>query len=132
MRTPEAGEGARAPRRRNSVTEALEVFRGTAAPGTISAFIAFLYVCENEGISLRALCQLCKVQLATGSRTVRGLAERDATGALPPFAGLIEIFQDPDDERARMIFLTAEGRGLRDRVQGVIAKATAIETPAAD
>lgn len=126
MRRPETREPARRLRRRNTITEALETFRSTPAPGTISAFIAFLYVCENEGIGLRALCQLCKVQLATGSRTVRGLAKRDAMGALPPYAGLIEIFQDPDDERARMIFLTEEGGGLRDRLQVVITKATPI------
>lgn len=127
MKSSDRDEGQR---RRNSVTEALELFRGTEAPATLNAFIAFLYVCENEGLNLKTLSHLCRMQLATGSRVIRALAEPDATGALPPFAGLVEVYQDPEDERGRLVFLTAEGRRLRDRIQGVIAAGAPIRAPA--
>lgn len=114
----------RAPlRRRNSCLQALEEFRTLSDSVTLKHVVAFLYVCENEGINLRELAQVGGFTDSTASRTARALASPGAAGALPPALGLMDLRIDLRDDRSRTLHLTETGRRLRDRIDGVIAEA---------
>jgi DNA-binding MarR family transcriptional regulator len=115
--------GAPPPRRRNSCLQVLEEVRSLSAAATLKDVVAFLYVCENEGINLRELAQICGFTDSTASRTAGSLAAAGAPGALPPALGLIELRKDPRDDRSRTLHLTQRGRRLRDQVELLIAEA---------
>ncbi len=119
-------------RRRDSVLAALEVFRELNPNLWLSNLIVFLYVCENEGLNVRELAQVGRLHDATASRAVRALLAKDEPGALPPYAGLVEMFQNPSDGRGRLIFLSEEGRRLRNRIDGFIRDAIPIQTTESD
>lgn len=125
MRAP----GGRSPRRRNSFLQALEEIRGLSPAATLKDVVAFLYVCENEGINLRELAQVCRFTDSTASRTARSLAPRGAPGSLPPALGWIELRTDPRDDRSRTLHLTESGGRLRDRIDGLIAEARPVRIP---
>ena len=110
-------------RRRNTLLEALELFRDIYPGVTIGNMISFLYVCENEGLTILDLAQLTGFYLATASRTIRTFLEPGAEGALPPELGLIEIAPSP---RGKAIHLTESGRRLRDELQAIIGEANPI------
>lgn len=126
MRAP---GGHSPPRRRNSCLQALEEVRALSPAATLKDVVAFLYVCENEGINLRELAQVCGFTDSTASRTARSLAPRGAPGALPPALGLIELRTDTRDDRSRTLHLTEPGRRLRDRIDGLIAEARPVRIP---
>lgn len=107
-------------RHRNAVLESLELFREQSPNIWVSNMLAFLYVCENEGINVKELAQVCRFNEATASRSIRSLAEKDTPGALPPALGLIELVQNPQDGRGRLLRLTEKGRRLRDELDGII------------
>ncbi len=115
------------PRRRNSCLQALEEIRTLSQAATLKDVVAFLYVCENEGINLRELAQVCGFTDSTASRTARSLAPHGAAGALTPALGLIELRTDPRDDRSRTLHLTDLGRGLRDRIDRLIAEARPVQ-----
>ena len=124
MRDP----GGRPPaRKRNSCLQALEEVRGLSQAATLKDVVAFLYICENEGINLRELAQVCGFTDSTASRTARSLAPRGSAGALPPALGLIELRPDPRDDRGRTLHLTEAGRRLRERIDRLIAEARPVQ-----
>ena len=122
----EAG-GRSPPRRRNSCLQALEEVRALSTAATLKDVVAFLYVCENEGINLRELAQVCGFTHSTASRTARSLAPSGSAGALPPALGWIELRTDPRDDRGRTLHLTSDGRRLRDRIDQLIAEARPVQ-----
>ena len=97
--------------------------RALSEAATLKDVVAYLYVCENEGINLRELAQVCRFTDSTASRTAASLAAAGAPGALPPALGLIEVRRDSRDDRSRTLHLTEKGRRLRDRVELLIAEA---------
>lgn len=113
-------------RSRNSCLEILERFRRRGATVALIDVLAFLYVCENPGVNIRELAQLCAVSASTASRTARGLAERGAPFALPPFLGLLAVKPNPLDDRGRTLHLTQAGASFRDELEVLIAKAAPI------
>jgi DNA-binding MarR family transcriptional regulator len=113
-------------RQRNALLEGLELFRDIYPGITIGNMIAFLYTCENEGLTILDLAQVTGFYLATASRTIRAFLEPDADGVLSPELGLIEIVQSP---RGKTLHLTEAGRRLRAELQGIIAEAVPITTP---
>ena len=115
--------GRSPPRRRNTCLQALEEVRSLSQAATLKDVVAFLYVCENEGINLRELAQVCGFTDSTASRTARSLAPLGAAATLPPALGLIELRPDPRDDRGRTLHLTETGRRLRDRIDQLIAEA---------
>jgi len=115
-------------RHRNALLENLELFRDVYPGVTIGNMIAFLYVCENEGLTILDLAQVTGFYLATASRTIRAFLAPDAEGALSPELGLIEIVPSP---RGKTIHLTAAGRRLRGELQATIAEARPIVSPEA-
>jgi DNA-binding MarR family transcriptional regulator len=110
-------------RHRNALLEALELFRDIYPGITIGNMIAFLYVCENEGLTILDLAQVTGFYLATASRTIRAFLEPEAEGVLSPELGLIKIAQSP---RGKTIHLTAAGRRLCAELQAIIAEARPI------
>lgn len=117
-------------RRRNTVLEAMERFRRLNEDLNISAVLAFLYICENEGLNMCELAQVCRIAEATASRVARRLASPTTPGALPPGAGLVELRTNPFDQRGKLLFLTPAGIALRDSIDGLIQEAVPIATSA--
>lgn len=113
-------------RRRNSVLETMERLRALGDGMTFNAMLVFMYICENEGINVSELAQVCRMTEATASRSARALTAPNAQGALPPSLGLVELRQDPFDGRGRLLFLTNAGRKLRDAIDESIATAVTI------
>lgn len=104
----------------------MERLRALGDGMTFNAMLVFMYICENEGINVSELAQVCRMTEATASRSARALAAPGAPGALPPSLGLVELRQDPFDGRGRLLFLTAAGRKLRDAVDESIRAAVTI------
>lgn len=112
-------------RRRNSMLQALELFRAMDPGLVITDLVVFLYACENEGLNVKELALVARLTEATASRRARALGEPDAPGAMSPAVGLLEAFQG-DDGRARLIYLTEKGRRVRDQLQQIINAADPI------
>ena len=90
-------------RQRNAILETLELFRDLHPGITLGNMIAFMYTCENEGLTILDLAQVSGFYLATASRTIRAFSSPDADGAMSPALGLIEVTQTP---RGKTIHLT--------------------------
>jgi DNA-binding MarR family transcriptional regulator len=117
-------------RQRNSLLQALEFFRDLHPGLVVADLVAFLYICENEGLNITELSQLGRFTGATASRRARALAGPDTPSPRPPSLGLVRIFEGGDDARARQIFLTDKGREARDAVGALIAEAVPVAQPA--
>jgi hypothetical protein len=113
-------------RRRNALLEGLELFRDLYPAITLGNMIAFLYTCENEGLTILDLSQVSGFYLATASRTIRAFSEPEAEGAMPPGLGLVQLTQT---EHGKTIRLTEAGRRFRDQLEQVIAGAAPILEP---
>lgn len=114
----------------NVVLETLEAFRDLDAGILLNSVIAFLYVAENEGISVRELAHKCRLNEATMSRAVRALAPAGEPAALPPTLGLVTLAVSPRDARARLISLTDKGRDLCASIDAAIGRAKPVKSHA--
>lgn len=108
------------PRRRDSVLEALEILRAAEPAISLTHTLAFLYICENEGLNISELASVCRTTIATASRTARALTAKGAPDSLKPAAGWVESRPNPTDSKGRVLFLTETGRQLRARIDAVI------------
>ena len=117
-------------RRRNSFLQLLEQFREMHPGLVVADLIAFLYICENEGLNITELAQLGRFTGATASRRARALAGPDAPSPRPPSLDLVQMYEGGDDARARQIFLTAKGRAMRYAISEMIASAIPLAEPA--
>lgn len=113
-------------RRRNALLEGLELFRDLYPAITLGNMIAFLYACENEGLTILDLSQVSGFYLATASRTIRAFSEPDKEGAMSPALGLVALTQT---DHGKAIRLTEAGRRFRDQLDQVIAAAVPIDGP---
>jgi len=118
---PQVGQ----PRRRNSVLDALELYQALGAPGGLVSLVAFLYLCENEGLCISELAAVAGLNMAAASRAAHSLARSEESGGLEPTPGLVELRQSG---RVRALFLTQAGRDLRDRIDSRIRRAVTICT----
>lgn len=114
-------------RRRSAVLATIEQIRLASGDISLTGAIAFLYVCENEGINIRELAQLARLTHSSASRAARRLSLPDAPHALPPAAGLLTLEPQGSDRRSRILRLTDKGRALRDDLDCVIAQAVPIK-----
>jgi len=114
-------------RRRNTILAGLEAFRRRTPDLWINNVLTFLYVCENEGINIKELAQVSRLSEATASRSIRSFASPKSPGALKPALGLIELVENPDDGRGRLIYLTEEGRRLAAELDGLIREVRTID-----
>ena len=112
-------------RQRSCILSAVEVFRTVGADLNLSEILCFLYVCENEGIGIKALASLCGLTVATTSRSVRDLCDGRANRV---GAGLMIMEVTAIDLRGRTVYLSPKGLELRDRLNGFIAEARPIES----
>lgn len=115
-----------APRRRNSVLAALEQFRRINPDVSLGHVLVFLYVCENELLSVTEIAIACGFNAPTASRTTRGMFARTQPGALSPYMGLLEFAPDRIVGNAKAVRLTEGGRALRARLDSLIEDAVTI------
>jgi DNA-binding MarR family transcriptional regulator len=114
------------PRKRNSCLAAIEHMRRCCGDIRLNEAIAFLYVCENEGVNIRELAQLTRLTPSSASRTARRLASKDSPNALAPSLGLVDLRVQATDHRGRILTLTATGRRLQEELNRLIVAATPI------
>jgi DNA-binding MarR family transcriptional regulator len=113
-------------RRRNTVLAALELMRSSAPRLTVTELAVLLYVAENPGINIAELAMVARLNMATASRSARSLAGQDQPGALAPYAGLVELMDNPRDGRGRLLKLSPAGLALCAELDGIIEKANPI------
>lgn len=113
-------------RRRDSLLEALRVFKGLSARITVNEIAAFLYTCENEGLSVQELAFVAEMSQSAASRSLRSLGPPGSAWAQPPALNLIEPFLHPTDGRSHVLHLTDRGRALRDQLDDIIRQAAPI------
>ncbi len=102
------------------VLASLEIFRFAYRSVPLGSIIAFLQVCENEGMSVKDLAFRCGFSVASVSRFLRALHQpprQDAAAC----NGLLHVVRYPGDGRRRSVFLTADGRQLRDEIEALFA-----------
>jgi DNA-binding MarR family transcriptional regulator len=99
-----------------AVLEAIETFRDLDGAVSLNSVVAFLTVCQREGVSMKELAFLTRMSDETASRAIRALEAPEAETALRPALGLVEIVRGAADTRRRLIHLTDEGRRIRDQI----------------
>ena len=114
-------------RQRDSLLEAMIAFRAVSKRVTVSEIIAFLYTCENEGLSVQEFAYIAGFSQSAASRNLRALGRPNTPWALDPALGLIEPFLSPSDARSHVLHLTDQGRVLRERLDRIIAERVAIK-----
>lgn len=113
-------------RRRNSLLAALELMGASAPRLTVTELKVLLYVAENPGINVAELAMVARLNMATASRSVRSLACENTPGALAPYAGLVQVLNNPRDGRGRLLRLTPAGIALCDQLDAIIGRADPI------
>ena len=114
-------------RRRDSLLDALLAFRMLSARITVNEILAFLYTCENEGLSVQELAYVAGLTQSTASRSLRSLGRAGSDWAQPPALGLVDAFLNPSDGRSHVVHLSDQGRMLRDRLDEMIRRAVTID-----
>lgn len=113
-------------RKRNTVLAAAERFRALDPGVTLTQFAAFLYVCENEGLSVSELAVALGGTRATASRVARSLGAPEESEGAASRLGLVTAKPDRDDLRGKSLILTRAGRALRAEVDDLIRQARPI------
>jgi DNA-binding MarR family transcriptional regulator len=109
------------PRRaRDAVLEALLAFKALNPRVSLNEIVAFLYTCENEGLTVQDLSVVAGLTQSTASRSVRALGPAGSGWTQQPALGLVEAFLHPDDGRSHVIHLSEKGRDVRDRLDAII------------
>lgn len=117
----EALAGFGASRRRDTVLAAIETFRALDMGINMSNILVFLYVAENEGISVTELATISGLTKPTASRSIRALTPRGSRWALSPYLGLVELCAQGPARNSKTIRLTRQGRDLCARLDRLIA-----------
>jgi DNA-binding MarR family transcriptional regulator len=113
-------------RPRDSLLEAVLALKALDARISVNEIVAFLYVCENEGLSVQELAYVGGLTQSTASRSLRSLGRPGSPWSHAPALGLVDAFLNPHDGRSHVIHLTDEGRALRDRLDHLIKRAVPI------
>jgi DNA-binding MarR family transcriptional regulator len=112
---------------RNSALEVIERMRRCEPALNLTHILTFLYVCENEGLNVAELALICQTTRATASRAARALTAQGDSRSLAPYAGLIEQRHNPNYAHGRLLFLSEQGRRLRNELDAVIAERRPIQ-----
>lgn len=112
---------AKLTRRRDTVLAAIETFRSLDPGITVANIVLFLYVAENEGISVTELASAGGFKKPTASRSIRSLASKGSRWALPPFLGLVEVGAQGPARNSKTIRLTPHGKALCERLDQLIS-----------
>ena len=113
-------------RERDSLLQALLLLKALDPRVNVNEIIAFLYVCENEGLSIQELAFVARLTQSTASRSVRALGPPDSEWALPPATGLLAPYLNPSDGRSHVLHLSDRGRDVRAKLDRIIRKAAPI------
>lgn len=113
-------------RPRDSLLEAMTALKALHPRISVNEIVAFLYTCENEGLSVQELAYIARLTQSTASRSLRALGPPDSDWSQPPALGLVEPFLNPNDARSHVIHLSDKGRSLRDRLDQMIRTAVTI------
>jgi DNA-binding MarR family transcriptional regulator len=116
-------------RPRDALLEALLTLKALDPRISVNEVVAFLYTCENEGLSVQELAYVAELTQSTASRSLRALGNPDSDWAQPPALGLVEPFLNPEDGRSHVIHLSPRGRAVRDRLDAIIRRAVTISLP---
>jgi len=108
---------------RSTPLEVLELFRTWDPEVSLKAACAFLYVAENEGLSISELAYLLRTSASTATRVVAQLASPSPEEPEP----LLEVRPWPGDGRVRTVHLGARGRELLEQVNSSIREAQPIQ-----
>ena len=95
-------------------------FRALDARISVNEIVAFLYICENEGLSVQELAFVAGMAQSTASRNLRGLGRAESSWSKPPALGLVEPYIHPSDGRSHLLHLSEDGASLRDRLDEII------------
>lgn len=112
----------------NTLFAAVAAMRAACPRLTLRQAILFLYVCENEGLSLHELAFVSRVGDATTSRGVKMLSSDDPE--LIP-APLLSVRPHPGDRRIVLIYLTEQGEALKNEIGGAIERRRTIASKTA-
>lgn len=113
-------------RQRDCLLEALTAFRALSPRVSVNEIVAFLYVCENEGLSVQELAFVSGMSQSAASRNLRALGRAGSAWAMPPALGLVEAYLRDSDSRSHVLRLTPEGERMRDRIDEIIGRRTPI------
>ena len=113
-------------RRRDSILEALVAFRKLSPRISVNEIMAFLYTCENEGLSVQELAFVAQMSQSAASRSLRSLGPPGSPWSRPPALGLVSAFLHPSDGRSHLLHLTEQGADLRDRLDDIIRQGVQI------
>lgn len=119
-------------RTRGSLFQTVGLFKALDERISVNEVLAFLCVCESEGLTVQELADLAGLTQSTASRSVRALGPAASPWSQPPALGLVEAFLHPNDGRSHVIYLTAHGRDVRARLEALVREAPAFapERPA--
>jgi DNA-binding MarR family transcriptional regulator len=113
-------------RPRNTVLACLHLFKALDPRVSVNEIMAFLYVCENEGLTVQDLAAVGRLTQSTASRSLRALGPADSEWSLQPALGLVRAYLHPNDGRSHVIQLTDRGLDMRERLDGLIRQAAPI------
>ena len=114
-------------RPRDSLLEAMLTFKALDPRISVNEIVAFLYTCENEGLSVQELAQVAELTQSTASRSLRSLGRPGSDWAQAPALGLVDAFLNPTDGRSHVVHLTDRGREMRDLLDELIKRAIPID-----
>ena len=113
-------------RQRDCILDALLAFRALNPRVSVTEIIAFLYTCENEGLSVQELAFITGMSQSAASRNLRSLGRPGTPWAKPPALGLVDPFLRPSDGRSHVLHLSEAGERLRERLDAIIRRAVTI------
>lgn len=113
-------------RPRNTVLACLHLFKTLDPRVSVNEIMAFLYVCENEGLTVQDLAVVGRLTQSTASRSLRALGPADSEWSLQPALGLVRAYLHPNDGRSHVIQLTERGLDMRERLDDLIRQAEPI------
>ena len=113
-------------RPRNTVLACLHLFKTLDPRVSVNEIMAFLYVCENEGLTVQDLAMVGRLTQSTASRSLRALGPADSEWSLQPALGLVRAYLHPNDARSHVVQLTERGLDMRERVDALIRQAEPI------
>lgn len=96
---------------------AIEAMRAASGRLTLRQAIAFLCICESEGLSLQELAFVSRLSKQTASLAVKFMAAKDSEHQAAP---LLRLEKHPSDARLLQVFLDDGGRSLRDEINAAI------------
>jgi DNA-binding MarR family transcriptional regulator len=114
-------------RPRDSLLEAILALKALDARISVNEIVAFLYTCENQGLSVQELAFVAGLTQSTASRSLRSLGRPGSDWAQPPALGLVDAYLNPSDGRSHVVHLTDQGRAMRDRLDDLIRRAIPID-----